>query len=127
MAITRIFHYSHGKKYVAVPEDYSLDRAFRVRTQEGTLNYYVYDGPNWRGRKTYFVLIRQGDGNFRVYYRPRSEHKFSESLARMYNVRPVKVLEPSELSRLLEPEHISQLREAEKMLPYAEPVADLTQ
>ena len=126
MAITRIFHYSQGNKYVAVPEDYYLERSFRAVTSEGVLSYYVFDGPSRRGRKTFYVLIQQGDGNFRVYYRPKTEHKFSKSLARMHSVRPVKILEPNRLSELLEPEHIRQLREAEKLLPFAEPIADIS-
>ncbi len=122
---TRLFLSSRGRKYVAVPDDYSLERTFRVRTPEGTLNYYIFDGE--RFRKTYYVLIRQTDGNYRVYYRDRKAYKFAWAIARAYNTKPVKVLPPSELSALLEPHHIAQLREAEKLLPYAEPVEDITQ
>lgn len=125
MAQTRVFMYSSGRKYQAVPEDFSLERSFRVKTPEGTLNYYVFDGERYR--KTYYLLIRQADGNYRVYYKARTERKFSGMMARAYNTKPVKVLPPSELSALLEPHHIAQLREAEKLLPYAEPVEDITQ
>ena len=52
---TRMFYQTHGRKYVAVPEDYSLERSFTAVTPEGILRYYVFDGEQYR--KTYYVLV----------------------------------------------------------------------
>lgn len=124
---TRMFYQTHGRKYVAVPKDYSLERSFTAVTPEGILRYYVFDGEQYR--KTYYVLIRQMDGRFRVYYRDRrqfSGRKFLQSLANTYNVRPVKVLSEEELPLLLEGRHIDQMREADKWMPHVEPAAEVT-
>ena len=121
---TRVFYHIGGIRYIAVPEDYRLEKSFRVTTPEGVLDYYIYDGE--RFRKTYYVLIRQNDGNFRVYYRPKSGRKFLSRIATAYFAKPVRTIPPNRLSELLEPEHIRQLREAEKLLPFAEPIADIS-
>ena len=123
----RFFVRTHGRKFVAVPLGYDLERAFSARTPEGILRYYVFDGKQWR--KTFYVLIRQLDGRYRVYYRDRSQfsgRKFLQSLANTYNVRPVKVISEEELPLLLEERHIAQMREADKWLPHVEPAAEVT-
>ena len=120
----RFFIQTHGKKYVAVPEDYSLERSFSAVTPEGVLRYYVFDGKTYR--KTFVVLVRQLDGLYRVYYRDRKQftgRKFTQSIAQCYRCRPVKVLPYDELPRLLEPAHLEQMSEADKMMQFAEPAA----
>ncbi len=124
---TRMFYQTHGRKYVAVPEDYSLERSFTAVTPEGILRYYVFDGEQYR--KTYYVLVRQVDGRYRVYYRDRrqfSGRKFTQSIANVYNVRPVKVISEEELPLLLEPYHIAQMKDADRWMLHYEPAADVT-
>lgn len=124
---SRVF-YNHGHaKRMSVPLNYDLDRVFSARTPEGILRYYVFDGKQWR--KTFYVLIRQLDGRYRVYYRDRSQfsgRKFLQSLANCYNCKPVKVISEEELPLLLEDRHIAQMREADKWMPHVEPAAEVT-
>lgn len=123
----RFFIQTHGKKYVAVPEDYSLERSFTARSPQGILRYFVIDGQTWR--KTYYVLIRMPDDSFRVYYRDRTQfsgRKFTQSIINAYNVRPVRTLRRDELPALLEPHHIRQVNEAEKWLTTVEPAGEVT-
>lgn len=120
----RIFISMHDHTYYALTDAQSLVRCMNVRTPEGVMRYYVFDGEQYR--KTFVVLVRQLDGLYRVYYRDRKQftgRKFTQSIAQCYRCRPVKVLPYDELPRLLEPAHLEQMAEADKMMQFAEPAA----
>lgn len=120
----RIFISMHDHTYYALTDAQSLVRCMNVRTPEGVMQYYIFDGKTYR--KTFVVLVRQLDGLYRVYYRDRKQftgRKFTQSIAQCYRCRPVKVLSYDELPRLLEPAHLEQMAEADKMMRFAEPAA----
>lgn len=124
---SRVFYFQGHAKRMSIPLDYDLERAFSARTPEGILRYYVFDGKQWR--KTFYVLIRQLDGRYRVYYRDRrqfSGRKLLQSLANCYNCKPVKVISEDELPLLMEDRHIDQMKEADKWMPHVEPAAEVT-
>lgn len=122
--ISRVFAYSHGRKYLAATPDTFLERTFTARTPEGILRYYVFDSDHWK--RYVIVLVRQLDGLYRVYYRRRDWTATirTQRLAELALQKPVRTIPKERLPELLEPRNIHELEEADKWLPHVEPAAD---